>query len=412
VSAAFVDSPIEYTSGGTLRFHLLNTDIFRIDFGSSFASGGSDGVWVFYNNGVEFEVFNGAAVLTDISNAAFYHINQFQPANSSQLQYSSAVLFHTSTWNTSNSTRTLAQAGIVLRPISAALGTIASGNRCGGSIDFTGSLYDGGVTPVLIASIDFNSGYTGGGTKYLSDDGTYKTITAAPSAANPTASVGLSIVNGSASTFMRSDGAPALSQSISPTWTGTHSFNLATYFYDVTGANYTRLMVKGGDSGSLSAIIDVQKGGSGTNNGILIQQAGSDIVQISSAGTITCKNNSGGFQFNNGVAIRQDTSTPSGACAKISSALIFGTSSFASPEIANDGTDTYLIARYSNGSGNAPIHCAEMNCSFVKTANPTSGTAANWKMGSRITGASVSLDTAKYVELDVGGTLVKLLIAA
>jgi len=42
--------------------------------------------------------------------------------------------------------------------------------------------------------------------------------------ANPTASVGLSAVNGVASTFMRSDAAPALSQSIAPTWTGNHSF--------------------------------------------------------------------------------------------------------------------------------------------------------------------------------------------
>lgn len=52
-------------------------------------------------------------------------------------------------------------------------------------------------------------------------------------AANPTASVGLTAVNGSASTFMRSDAAPALSQSISPTWSGTHTFNNA-----VTGASF------------------------------------------------------------------------------------------------------------------------------------------------------------------------------
>lgn len=42
--------------------------------------------------------------------------------------------------------------------------------------------------------------------------------------ANPSASIGLSAVNGSASTFLRSDGAPALSQSISPTWSGNHTF--------------------------------------------------------------------------------------------------------------------------------------------------------------------------------------------
>lgn len=44
------------------------------------------------------------------------------------------------------------------------------------------------------------------------------------SGANPSASVGLSAVNGSASTFMRSDAAPAISQAITPTWTGAHTF--------------------------------------------------------------------------------------------------------------------------------------------------------------------------------------------
>ncbi len=43
--------------------------------------------------------------------------------------------------------------------------------------------------------------------------------------ANPSATVGLTAVNGSAPTFMTSDSAPALSQSITPTWTGNHTFN-------------------------------------------------------------------------------------------------------------------------------------------------------------------------------------------
>lgn len=45
--------------------------------------------------------------------------------------------------------------------------------------------------------------------------------------ANPTASVGLGAVNGVATTFMRSDAAPALSQAISPTWTNNHIFTQA-----------------------------------------------------------------------------------------------------------------------------------------------------------------------------------------
>jgi hypothetical protein len=50
------------------------------------------------------------------------------------------------------------------------------------------------------------------------------------SGANPSASVGLSAVNGSAGTYLRSDGAPALSQSIAPTWTGAHTWDSPTLF--------------------------------------------------------------------------------------------------------------------------------------------------------------------------------------
>lgn len=45
--------------------------------------------------------------------------------------------------------------------------------------------------------------------------------------ANPTGTIGLTAVNGSATTYLRSDGAPALSQAITPTWTGVHNFAAA-----------------------------------------------------------------------------------------------------------------------------------------------------------------------------------------
>lgn len=55
--------------------------------------------------------------------------------------------------------------------------------------------------------------------------------------ANPTAEVGLSAVNGAATTFMRSDAAPALDQSISPTWTGDHTFQGGFLVEDSGGAD-------------------------------------------------------------------------------------------------------------------------------------------------------------------------------
>jgi len=54
-------------------------------------------------------------------------------------------------------------------------------------------------------------------------------------ASAPTASVGLTTISGSADTFMRSDAAPAIDVSISPTWTGIHQFSAAVSFSTVTG---------------------------------------------------------------------------------------------------------------------------------------------------------------------------------
>jgi len=50
---------------------------------------------------------------------------------------------------------------------------------------------------------------------------------AGTSAANPTATVGTSAVNGSATTFMRSDAAPAINLTMAPTWTGLHTWSTA-----------------------------------------------------------------------------------------------------------------------------------------------------------------------------------------
>jgi len=55
--------------------------------------------------------------------------------------------------------------------------------------------------------------------------GTIALTSGVPAAANPTGTVGLAAVNGVATTFLRSDGAPALDQGITPTWTGAHAFS-------------------------------------------------------------------------------------------------------------------------------------------------------------------------------------------
>ena len=66
----------------------------------------------------------------------------------------------------------------------------------------------------------------------------------APTGANPSAAVGLSSVNGSASTFMRSDAAPSLSQAIAPTWSAQHIYNVATTLASSSGAALDDLKVQ------------------------------------------------------------------------------------------------------------------------------------------------------------------------
>lgn len=83
--------------------------------------------------------------------------------------------------------------------------------------------------------------------------------------ANPTASVGLSAVNGSAGTAMRSDAAPALDQSIAPTWTGVHTHQNTV---DLNGQ--TLILDADGDT-SITADTDDQ---------IDFEVAGSDVLRL------------------------------------------------------------------------------------------------------------------------------------
>ena len=72
----------------------------------------------------------------------------------------------------------------------------------------------------------------GGAGTFLGSDGSGPSWTVLPGSftgfANPSAQVGLTPVNGAATTAMRSDGAPALDQGISPAWTSNHEWTSAT----------------------------------------------------------------------------------------------------------------------------------------------------------------------------------------
>jgi hypothetical protein len=114
-----------------------------------------------------------------------------------------------------------------------------SGNVTGtGATAITTTIADSAVTLPMINALTGTSRLLGSSASSnavqalslgtgLSMSGTTLNGTAAPVGANPTQSLGLSIVNGSAATFMRSDAAPAIDQTIAPTWTGVHNFNSA-----------------------------------------------------------------------------------------------------------------------------------------------------------------------------------------
>ena len=82
-----------------------------------------------------------------------------------------------------------------------------------------------------------NCGSTSTALSYSTGTHTFgcQTISTGLTLANPTALIGLTAVNGAAITGIRSDGAPALDQSISPTWTGTHTFSGPSLSYLANG---------------------------------------------------------------------------------------------------------------------------------------------------------------------------------
>lgn len=80
----------------------------------------------------------------------------------------------------------------------------------------------GGNGNLDVSVIDGGTG--AGATTFARGDGTWA-VPAYPVGANPSGQVGTSAANGVATTWMRSDAAPALNLGITPTWTGAHAFS-------------------------------------------------------------------------------------------------------------------------------------------------------------------------------------------
>ncbi|WP_424578967.1 tail fiber domain-containing protein [Bradyrhizobium sp. USDA 241] len=78
--------------------------------------------------------------------------------------------------------------------------------------------------------------------------------------ANPTSKSGMTAVNGSAVTYMRSDAAPAIDPAIAPTWTGKHIFQYNSgQTYSFNSSTYSGLTVYCTDGGA--AFMSFHRGG-------------------------------------------------------------------------------------------------------------------------------------------------------
>lgn len=80
-------------------------------------------------------------------------------------------------------------------------------------------------TSALVTDVTSLFGVSCSSSTFLRGDGLCAAPPGGSSSANPSASVGPTAVNGTATTFMTSDSAPGVNLGASYTWTGTHTFN-------------------------------------------------------------------------------------------------------------------------------------------------------------------------------------------
>lgn len=132
------------------------------------------------------------------------------------------------------------------------------------------------------------------------------------SGANPTVSIGLTAANGTSGSFIRSDGAPALSQAIVPTWSGTHTFNNGTHSALFTGGSvgvgtstpFQLLDVHGGNImlGPANGTTGLMLQGAGGGNNLSLWNDSSNFIHLKNQNTTYLLLNESGGNVGVGVA--------------------------------------------------------------------------------------------------------------
>jgi hypothetical protein len=115
------------------------------------------------------------------------------------------------------------------------------------------------------------------------------------------------------------------------------------------------------------------------------------------------------------------TTTDAGQKLQVNGTIYSQNTSGAYTLFLHDTTSSYSWGFIARGNANLYLREPGVNDQFIfyaggnfeatngsiKTAAPTTGTAAAWKLGSRVA-ATVVVNTTEYIEVDIGGTLYKL----
>ncbi len=206
----------------------------------------------------------------------------------------------------------------------------------------------------------------------IAGDGTISaTVPSVPAAANPSASVGTAAVNGSATTFMRSDAAPAISLAIAPTWTGLHTFNgglTATGAITMTGATNVTVPTVA------QTVVDTHAASAAYVKAAVASSSGAPYeVQVPDAGDGTTPT-AGQVLWRQ--VFTAATSFPAGAgSSAFTAAGASGTATINVVKNANTGSPVGTITFTGSGTGvvamTATSFAAGDNIAFIVAASPT-----------------------------------------
>lgn len=244
-------------------------------------------------------------------------------------------------------------------------------------------------------------------TTYLRGDGSCATPASGGTAANPSASVGLSAVNGSAITYMRSDAAPVLSQSIAPTWTGSHTFTTPTTFnsnivqtYSVNGS-VTNTITNSNTGTAANAYLSIQDGTNSLYFGARGLNNTSSVFGASASGgdayigTGTAKkvifgtNNLARFSIGSAGELLIGTALSSGTSGQVLTSNGSGAAPSWSSAITPPETGTFTLTMSTGCSSNVDVNFAYRKLSnivYIRTTGPNYTCTSNSTSFTALTG--------------------------